>query len=152
MPPLALACATASCAPLSAGVPSAAAAPERGRVTPSLSVLPEAPPDGAPARMQSRPVWPSGPSRGDVGQPSGYHTSSVPGDPSLPWTCLGAPGGLRGAGGDGAGGGAHEKAAQEPGSDGAQVAAEAMPYHTHRRTDCNIDAARPGMAAERGFA
>lgn len=24
-----------------------------------------------------------------------------------------------------------------------------MPYHTHRRTDCNIAAARPGMAAER---
>ena len=35
------------------------------------------------------------------------------------------------------------------GSSGSQVAAEAMPYHTHRRTDCNIVAARPGMAAER---
>jgi hypothetical protein len=30
------------------------------------------------------------------------------------------------------------------------VAAEAMPYHTQRRTDCNIDAARPrhGLSSE----
>ena len=34
------------------------------------------------------------------------------------------------------------------GSDGAQVAAEAMPYHRHRRTECNTGRRDPGVAAE----
>ena len=36
----------------------------------------------------------------------------------------------------------------ETGSSGAQVAAEAMPYHMHRRTDCNTDRRDPGVAPE----
>jgi hypothetical protein len=33
--------------------------------------------------------------------------------------------------------------AWDAGSDGAQVAAEAMPYDRHRRTECNTGPARP---------
>jgi hypothetical protein len=32
---------------------------------------------------------------------------------------------------------------------GAQVAAEAMPYHTQRRTDCNTGHRDPGVVVER---
>jgi GNAT superfamily N-acetyltransferase len=39
-----------------------------------------------------------------------------------------------------------------PRSDGAQVAAEAMPYHSERRTDCNTGRRDPGVAAEREIA
>jgi hypothetical protein len=48
----------------------------------------------------------------------------------------------------GSGGGARWRTAQDPGSGGAQDAAEAMPYHMHRRTDCNTDQLDPGVAAE----
>ena len=48
----------------------------------------------------------------------------------------------------GSGGGACRRTAQDPGSGGAQDAAEAMPYHMHRRTDCNTDQRDPGVAAE----
>jgi hypothetical protein len=36
----------------------------------------------------------------------------------------------------------------DPSSGGAQVAAEAMPYHRHRRNDCNTDPRGPGVAPE----
>jgi predicted N-acetyltransferase YhbS len=39
--------------------------------------------------------------------------------------------------------------ARDTGSGGAQEAAEAMPYHMHRRTDCNTDRRDPGVAPER---
>src|SRR5918997_1652461 len=88
MPPFALACVAASCAPLRVGWPSAAAPPERGRVTPSLRVFAPTPPDGAPAwvhaptatraaianapnrvnRIQTPPVWSPRAVRGNLGR------------------------------------------------------------------------------------
>ena len=41
-------------------------------------------------------------------------------------------------------GGTERRTAQDADSDGAQVAAEAMPYHRHRRTECNSPSTQPG--------
>src|SRR6476469_6582653 len=51
MPPAALAASTASCAPLRVGWPSAAAPPDSGSVTPSLSSPFEGAPDAPPAAV-----------------------------------------------------------------------------------------------------
>src|SRR4029077_15576336 len=45
-------------------------------------------------------------------------------------------------------GGACRTTARRAGSGGAQVAAEAMPYHRHRRTECNTGRRDPGVAVE----
>lgn len=48
------------------------------------------------------------------------------------------------------GSGAERTAAQESVTGGAQDAAETMPYHRHRRTECNHrSSSDPGVAVER---